>query len=431
MKKHVPTAEIPQGVQDVANHYSKATGIPCMVLDIRHASLFGSPCEVCELLSSIDGQLQQTCFETHVHNALLADRFGGSYTYFCRFSLLYWVSPVYVNGSMEYAIIAGAVMVLEDSEALDDAYIKDDETYRRVKEALEKLPHLAISRVHSLSEVLRMCAGWASGYAEHRMVENRQSTLIQSRISQYIQEMKEEDDVERLHNRYPIEKEAQLQTAIRWGDRQTAQQVMNELLGMIFCEGGTSIDKIRFRVMELMALISRAAVQGGAPEDKVLEISYRCQREVIMYQSLEGLSLWLSKILHQFTDLVFASKDNEYTVTIAKAVSYIRQNYQKDITLESVAASVSLSANYFSKMFNQTMHLSFSSYVNQLRIEKAQQLLLTSGLPLVEISALVGFDDQSYFSKVFKKMTALTPGEFRKRGGRIPSDTFEIHETKD
>ncbi|NCC63437.1 MAG: AraC family transcriptional regulator, partial [Spirochaetia bacterium] len=115
----------------------------------------------------------------------------------------------------------------------------------------------------------------------------------------------------------------------------------------------------------------------------------------------------------------------------AKAVSYIRQNYQKDITLESVAASVSLSANYFSKMFNQTMHLSFSSYVNQLRIEKAQQLLLTSGLPLVEISALVGFDDQSYFSKVFKKLTTLTPGEFRKRGGRIPSDTFEIHETKD
>lgn len=420
--------EIPQGVREVADHYSRATGIPCMILDVANAHLMDDHCKVCAMVNATDPQLSERCVQTHLHNAMLAERFGGSYIYFCLFSMLYWVSPVYMNGKMEYAIIAGPVMVLEDSEALEDPMVTSDDIREQVKQELALLPHLEISRVHNLSEVLRMCAGWASGYAEHRMVENRQITQMQSRLSEYIQEMKEDGDsaVDRLRC-YPIEKEDRLQEAIRWGDRQTAQQVMNELLGMIFFVSGNTIDRVRFRVMELVSLFSRAAVQGGAPEDEILEMSYRCQREVNYYNSLEGMALWLSKILHQFTDLVFASKDTEYGTMIAQAIRYIRKHYKEHLTLEDTSAAVSLSPNYFSRIFNAKMNISFTSYVNRLRIEEAQRLLLNTRLSLVEISGAVGFEDQSYFSKVFKKMTGLTPGQYRKRAGRFPTDNQEIH----
>lgn len=420
--------DIPQGVRDVADHYAKATGIPCMILDVRSNRLADGQCRICSLVRKADWELGERCSQTHLQNAMLAERFGGSYIYFCLYSTLYWVSPVIMNGRMEYAIIAGPVMVLDDTDALEDPSIPSETVREQVRLALSELPHLPISRVHNLSEVLRMCASWASGYAEHRMVENRQILQMQSRLSEYIQEVKEGNagDIDQLRC-YPIEKEEKLQEAIRWGDRQTAQQVMNELLGMIFFVSGNTMDRVKFRVMELVSLLSRAAVQGGAPEEEILEISYRCQREIGYYSSLEAMSLWLSKILHQFADLVFASKDAEYGPMIAQAIRYIRKHYQDHITLEETASAVALSPNYFSRIFNAKMHISFSSYVNRLRVEQAQRLLLNTQLSLVEISGIVGFEDQSYFSKVFKSVTSLTPGQYRKHAGQFPTDTQEIH----
>jgi len=73
------------------------------------------------------------------------------------------------------------------------------------------------------------------------------------------------------------------------------------------------------------------------------------------------------------------------------------------------------------------MGISFSSYVNKARIEHAQRLLLDTSLPIIEIAALVGFEEQSYFSKVFKEKTNLSPGKYRKQAGHFPVNKHEIH----
>lgn len=419
---------IPQSVMDIADHYSKATGISCMILDVLHTRLVDDKDQIDPLLlEQLEPNWRSRCLQSHLHNAMLSERFGGSYIYFCLLSMLYWVSPVIMHGRMDYAIIAGPVLIFDHSEVLGDTLITNEALREEVELALQKIPQVEVSRIHNLSEVLRMCAGWASGYVEHRMVENRQSLLGQSRLSEFIQESKKGSTVS--IQSYPLEKEAQLQEAIRWGDRKVAQKVMNELLGLIFFTNGNSLDKVNFRVMELISLLSRAAVQGGAPEEEILEMSYRFQREVGHYASLEGMSNWLAKVLHQYTDLVFASRDAEYGPMIAQAIRYIRKHYQDRITLDETAAEVGLSPNYFSRIFNEKMRISFSSYVNRLRIEQAERLLLNTTLSLIEIAGLVGFEEQSYFSKVFKGITMLSPGQYRKRAGRFPSETHEIHNT--
>ena len=134
------------------------------------------------------------------------------------------------------------------------------------------------------------------------------------------------------------------------------------------------------------------------------------------------MSVWLSKVLHQFTDLVFASKDEEYGSVIASSIRYIRKNYRDKITLEETAQEVGLSPNYFSRIFNEKMNISFSAYINRLRVEQAQKLLLNTSLPIIEVAGLVGFDEQSYFSKVFKSVTHLSPGQYRKRSVRYESE---------
>ncbi len=66
------------------------------------------------------------------------------------------------------------------------------------------------------------------------------------------------------------------------------------------------------------------------------------------------------------------------------------------------------------------MQTNFVTYVNSIRIEASKKLLLDSSIPLMEVSDRVGFDEQSYFTKVFKKMTGVTPGKYRESRGVIP-----------
>ena len=99
---------------------------------------------------------------------------------------------------------------------------------------------------------------------------------------------------------------------------------------------------------------------------------------------------------------------------LQKAVAYIDAHYAENLRLENVAAHVSLNPSYFSTIFKRELKISFSDYLTQKRIEEACRLLLESNLPLLDIAAAVGFENQSYFSQSFRKHTGLTPTQYRK-----------------
>ena len=96
-----------------------------------------------------------------------------------------------------------------------------------------------------------------------------------------------------------------------------------------------------------------------------------------------------------------------------KAIAYISKNYSKNLTLEEVANDVHLNPAYFSTVFKQSCGSSFKEYLNMVRIEESKRLLANTDYSVIDIAIAVGFEDQSYFSKVFKKYTGLTPKQYR------------------
>ncbi len=98
---------------------------------------------------------------------------------------------------------------------------------------------------------------------------------------------------------------------------------------------------------------------------------------------------------------------------IRRAVNYINENYKKAITLESIANYVHLNSSYFSTLFKKETGMKFSDYLNKVRIEESKKLLKDIGISILEVSLEVGFEDQSYYSKVFRKVTGMTPKEYR------------------
>lgn len=98
---------------------------------------------------------------------------------------------------------------------------------------------------------------------------------------------------------------------------------------------------------------------------------------------------------------------------ISEAISYIKHNFEKQLTLDDVAAQAHFSQFYFSKLFKREVGMSFIKYLNSLRIEKARSLLLESNFTINEITKMVGFSRPSYFCRVFKEMMGQTPNVYR------------------
>ena len=98
---------------------------------------------------------------------------------------------------------------------------------------------------------------------------------------------------------------------------------------------------------------------------------------------------------------------------VSDALSYINSNFMESLSLEEVADTVYLSSSYLCRLFKKEVGMNFSSYLLFKRLEEAKRLLEETDMSVMRISGSLSFNDPSYFCRVFKKHTSLTPKEFR------------------
>ena len=141
--------------------------------------------------------------------------------------------------------------------------------------------------------------------------------------------------------------------------------------------------------------------------------------EIETFTSLEDLSVWLTGIMHRFVNYSFDFTQVKHSDVVYKVMEYVKANFAKKISLDDIARHVYLSRSYLSSIFKEETGQSLFSYINQVRIEKSKLYLLDNAVGLVDVAALCGFEDQSYFTKVFKKATGVSPKKYRDSRGNV------------
>ncbi|OXM87812.1 response regulator transcription factor [Paenibacillus rigui] len=111
------------------------------------------------------------------------------------------------------------------------------------------------------------------------------------------------------------------------------------------------------------------------------------------------------------------NRSGNYKDPMQEARAYIDNHLSQEVTLEEVAEMVGLTPTYFSSLFKKMTHETFVQYRIKRRIEKAQALLAMPHVKLSDVAAEVGYEDYPHFTKMFKKMTGLSPTEFRSKLG--------------
>lgn len=102
-----------------------------------------------------------------------------------------------------------------------------------------------------------------------------------------------------------------------------------------------------------------------------------------------------------------------YKKLMSEAIDFIKNNYMSDIMLDNIAGFVRLTPNYFSSLFKQYTGMNVSEYLMRFRVNRAKKMLDGSKLSIKEISELVGYSDQYYFSRIFKKLEGISPKQYR------------------
>ena len=160
---------------------------------------------------------------------------------------------------------------------------------------------------------------------------------------------------------------------------------------------------------------------------KIFAVRINLSEESEAYREFEercGLSGAAEKLIEclrnfqiQQINAVRGLRENESIRPIRIAKQYIQRHFDEPITLEDVCSATGFSVSYFSALFKKETGEGFSRYLTRIRIEKAKALLQETNLSITEICDKVGYSDLKHFTGVFKKMTSLNPGQYRKLYG--------------
>lgn len=192
------------------------------------------------------------------------------------------------------------------------------------------------------------------------------------------------------------------------------REAMRTYIDQVFNDAEARLDVERAQLISIELLLNLTNMYADLTNDH--EWLYDRKKE--LYDQIKELETLgdRKKWFVQVYDELIAKVRSVYSSdqgTIPKVLAYIEQNYSQELSLQILSGHVHLSKNYLANLFKKETGEGVIDYITKVRIDRAKSLLRGTELKSSEISQKVGIPDSKYFSKLFKKMTGVTPSEYR------------------
>lgn len=222
---------------------------------------------------------------------------------------------------------------------------------------------------------------------------------------------------------FNIECEKQLKTALSAGKQELIRKVIFEESGLQNCVAdGWSYLEVKQTVRQIMNILSEYVIrEKGHQKAGDLESCADAIDKITETLEFQALQVLLEEAVEYLTPEKKEFLSESMKDIVGQAVRWIDEHYFEELSLTSLAEKYHVESSYFSKMFRQETGENLILYITNRRIEKAKEYIVQENLSLAEIAFLVGYDDYTYFSRVFKKNTGFSPREYR---GRKKEETF-------
>jgi two-component system response regulator YesN len=209
---------------------------------------------------------------------------------------------------------------------------------------------------------------------------------------------------------YPVHKENSFSKNITTGNIKEAKKDFLEIFVWMTSAYGEDIDRIKSKIMELLFIMDKNLPYKLKESDK-LKQSFILN--ILKINKVDELRTQFIRHLSDISEEIQNQRKGSIDGIIPMVLNYLNNNYYYDISLNDVAKNVNLSYNYLSKVFKDEIGKSFIDFLTELRLEKSMKLLADESISIKEICQKIGYNDPNYYSKAFKKITGMTPTEYR------------------
>ena len=210
-----------------------------------------------------------------------------------------------------------------------------------------------------------------------------------------------------------LREEPGLLAAIKRGERQAAREIINRVLVGIYHAARSRPELLKSLALELVVVMSRAAVESGADPSEVLGCNFESATALAGLSDEEEVSSWLCGMLERVMDAIRDHKQFPNAVLLGRAVAFMEEHLGEPLDRDMVARAAGLSGSHFSHLIRERTGRTFTDLMAQYRVDCAKTMLRRTGKSIIQIAMECGFEDQSYFSRVFKRYTGTSPRTYR------------------
>ncbi len=204
--------------------------------------------------------------------------------------------------------------------------------------------------------------------------------------------------------------EVKLLNFIKLGDLNGEEQLLKELFEDFIVDGRYTISNVQDSCIEIIFMVLRSVREHI---DGILEDNSSILEKVYKAESVYDLKLFMLDIFEKITGYYSRQYNQKNKKLIETIKGIINESYMKDISVNQIAEEVYLTPNYIGLIFKHQVGQTITDYITKVRMEAAKELLKSHDLKILDVSGMVGYEDASYFSKVFKKYTGVYPQKYR------------------
>ena len=212
-----------------------------------------------------------------------------------------------------------------------------------------------------------------------------------------------------------IKDEKQIVLFLRLGNMEELEKYINGVFAKLLCMK-VNYKGIQMICAELIGIANRLARNADIDITDLYTNKDIPYDEMQKQETIMDVKNWILAIYQRLTTLMMGIEiKNNYNELTKKAVKYIRKNYDKDISLCQVAEYIGGNSTYLSRVFKEDCEIGFAEYLNQIRVGQAKCLIQQTDIRLKDIVKQVGFNNYTYFFKVFKNIEGITPVEYKEK----------------
>lgn len=207
--------------------------------------------------------------------------------------------------------------------------------------------------------------------------------------------------------------------AVTQGNYPKAKHLISQVGSIQFDQRNTDpIRDMKNYCIIINTLFRKSVERGGVHPIHIDSVSSEFAKKIELRSSVEDIQKLVYEMVKVYCQLVNKYSVKDYSPTVQKVIVMIESNLASDLTLSELANTLNINASYLSTVFKKETGKTITGYVNEKRIELAQELLKTTNLQVQTIAQYCGIIDVHYFTRLFKKLTGVSPKQFREENNR-------------